>query len=183
MNKARPRRRSRSDLAGSRPTFPLRGGHAPARGGAYDAPGRFVDSDATVLSKRRWPGDEHPGGAEEWVRAAIQASFGRARGWPEAATAGLMRSRRAAEIPYSATVPGALTPAASAIAAAAAFPPCALPPRPVASAPPSSAQPPSAARPPAAGVAFFRRADFIAALAFLAAAHRFFVATMIRAGP
>ena len=42
-------------VSGSRPAFPLRGGHASARGGAQDALGRFVAPNATVLSKPRGP--------------------------------------------------------------------------------------------------------------------------------
>src|ERR1035438_1776318 len=74
---------------------------------------------------------------------------------------------RRGSFPYSAAL-CALPAFASAIAGPTAWPPCALP----------------AARSfAAAGVAFSRTADCPAALAFLAAAHRRFVAAMIRARP
>ena len=91
---------------GQPPAVPLRGSYAPARGGEYDALGRFVAATATVLSK--------PGGPVMRTRtpprdgsAAIQASNGCARRCPAASTAASMRSRRIADIPLeSKTVSG-----------------------------------------------------------------------------
>jgi hypothetical protein len=51
----RHRRRRRLWFPGSRPPFPLRGSHAPARGGAYDALGRFIARERDRPFEARGP--------------------------------------------------------------------------------------------------------------------------------
>jgi hypothetical protein len=67
--------------------FPLPGSHAPARGGAYDALGRFVDRQPDCPFEARRPGDEHPDAAPETGprRSRLQTAVrgvGRGRQWP-----------------------------------------------------------------------------------------------------